>query len=461
MSLHAALPFCLASTLLVAQAPAQPEGAAPARLIQEIGTRSELMANLEALCDDIGPRLTGSPSLRKAQAWAMAKLRAYGATNVHEETYDLGRPWHRGVAQARLLNANGLSLDVAQVGWTEGTKGVLRADVALLNVKTLAEFRAQAPRLAGKVVLVLSRPRAANEGREDVKAYEAELAKAWREARIALALLPSRKDYGLQDMAGGPSFFYQARAAFITREHANLLQRLVARGLTPRVEAELGGGFGHTRVQASNVVADLPGTDHPEEVVILGAHQDSWDLGSGATDNGTGTVVALEVLRALHAANLRPRRTLRVVLFSGEEQDLLGSRAYVARHAADLSKIQAVLIEDSGSGRISGFPDMKVEAWYAPLVAALAPAKSLGATEVPYGIIGGSDQTAFFERGIPAFAPIQDPLDYASHTQHSQVDAFDHVVKEDLVQGAQVMAVTAWGLLQCERLPHQAPKAEP
>ncbi|HJV49380.1 MAG TPA: M20/M25/M40 family metallo-hydrolase [Geothrix sp.] len=466
MLLRTPLSLCFASALLVAQTPAQPpsakpEEALPARLIQEIAAHSEQMKNLEELCDDIGPRLTGSDGLRKAQAWAMTKLRAYGATDVHAEAYDLGRPWHRGRARARLLNANGRPLAIAQVGWTEGTRGVVRADVVLLEAKTLAAFRALAPALAGKVVLVLSRPRPRQEGREDVKAYDAELAKAWREAGIALALLPSGKRYGLQEMGGGPSFFYQGRAAFIAREDANLLQRLVARGITPRVEAELGGGLGRRPVRAANIVADFPGTDRREEMVIVGAHLDSWDLGTGAADNGTGTVTALEVLRAMRAANLHPRRTLRVVLFSGEEQDLLGSKAYLARHAADLSKIQAVLIDDGGSGRMTGFPDMKVEAWYAPLAAAMAPAGELGAVDLPYAIIGGSDQTTFFEAGIPAFAPVQDALDYASHTHHSQVDVFDHVVKEDLVQGAQVMAVTAWGLLQGERLPHQTPKAEP
>jgi Zn-dependent M28 family amino/carboxypeptidase len=208
------------------------------------------------------------------------------------------------------------------------------------------------------------------------------------------------------------------------------------------------------------VLADFKGSEAPDEMVIVGAHQDSWDLGTGASDNGAGTVVAMEVLRAMHALGLQPKRSLRVVLLSGEEQGLLGSKAYLARHQAELAKIQAVFVQDAGSGRILGFPDMKVEAWYAALSAALAPAKPLGALDIPYGISRGSDHDVFFEQGIPAFSAMQELRDYRSHTQHSAADTVDHVVKADLLQGAQVMAVAVWGLLNGERLPHQIPSVK-
>lgn len=448
------LPLCLASCALAAQE-------APAKMLTtEIAAHSELMRNLEEMCDGIGPRLTGSSRLRQAQAWAMAKLRSYGAVNVHEEAYDLGRPWRRGAARARLLDANGQALDIAQMAWTEGTKGAVRGDVVALDVSSLAEFEALAPRLKGKVVLVVGRPRATGEDRKDLKAYRIRLAKAWRAARASLVLLPSDKDYGLQNMGGEPDSVYERGTAFISRESANLLQRLIARGVTPRVEAELGGGFGKAAVKAYNIVADVPGAEHPDQMVIVGGHLDSWDLATGATDNGTGTVVAMEVLRAIHASGLRPKRTLRVVLFSGEEEGLLGSKAYLAAHASELPLIQAALIDDSGAGRITGFGDMKVDAWDAPMTAAMAPAEPLGATDLAYAYIGGSDQESFFAKGVPAFSPIQDPLDYETSTHHSQVDTVDHVDKDGLLQGAQVMAVTAWGLLNGERLPHHPEGAE-
>lgn len=263
------------------------------------------------------------------------------------------------------------------------------------------------------------------------------------------------------DMRGGPLERFDSRTGIITKEGASLLKRLVARGVVPRLEVTLGGGFGKTPVQAYNMVADLVGSELPSEMVIVGAHQDSWDLGTGASDNGAGTVVALEVMRAMQAQGLKPKRTLRIVLFFGEAQGLLGSQAYVARHRRELAHIQAVLLQDTGAGRIEGFPDMKVDAWHAGLIAALKPAQALGGLDAPYGWIGSSDHVAFFDQGVPAFVPIQDLLDYRSHTYHSQLDTVDHVAKADLIQNAQVMAVTAWGMLNGERLPHQAPVAVP
>lgn len=436
----------------LAQAAATPES----RLIDEIGQHAELMPNLEQLCDDIGARLTGSRQLHIAQEWAMARLRAYGAVNVHLEAYDMGRPWLRGTQRARLLNANGMALDVVQKGWTEGTAGPLRAEVALLNVKTLDEFMAAAPALKGKIVLVESGPRATPEQRKDPARYFAAASRAIHDAQLAGVLLVSQKENGVRDMWGGPRSLFDHRAAIVTREHANVLKRLLARGIVPKVELELGGHFAARPAMAYNVVADYTGSDTAGEMVVLGAHLDSWDLGAGATDNGTGVVAMLEVLRAYHALGLRPRRSLRVVLFSGEEQGLLGSRAYVAAHRNELAKTQAVLVQDDGAGRITGFPDMKIEAWYAALAKAVAPATGLGPLDIVYGPAGGSDFEAFVEKGVPAFPAMQDERDYRSHTQHSQIDSFDHVDRADLAQAAQVLAVVTWGLANGEQLPHSS-----
>ena len=414
-----------------------------ARLVTEIAEHSEAMQNLEQLCDDIGPRLTGSLQLRTAQSWAIKKLTAYGAVNVHEEAYELGRPWQRGVARARLLNANGQHLNIVQKAWTAGTGGPVQGELAVLDVKTLDEFKLAAPGLRGKIVLVLSGPKASEAEGKDPARFQTEVNQVIANARMAAVLLVSGKEDGVLEMWGGAQSRFATHAGIITKEGASLLKRLLARGVVPRLEVELGGGFGKAPVQAYNVVADFIGSSLPEEMVIIGAHQDSWDLGTGATDNGTGTVVAIEVLRAMRAAGLQPKRTLRIVLFSGEEQGLLGSKSYVLRHRAELARIQAIFVQDAGAGRIMGFPDMKVDAWHAGLTAALEPAQVLGALDVPYGLSRGSDHDTFFERGIPAFSPIQDPLDYRSHTQHSELDNVDHVAKADLNHSAQVMALAA------------------
>lgn len=444
----------LSGWMLCAAALAQASPTPEERLIEEIGQRAELMPNLEQLCDDIGSRLTGSSQLHRAQDWAMARLRAYGAVKVHLEAYDMGRPWQRGAARARLLNANGMALDVVQKGWTEGTAGLVRAQVALLEAKTLDEFKAAAPALKGKIVLVESIFKATPEQRKDMARYRADAAQAIRDARLAGVLLVSSKGNGLRDMWGGPGSLFDQRAAILTGEHANVLKRLLARGIVPQVELALGGRFAARPAVAHNVVADYPGSDGSGDMVVLGAHLDSWDLGVGATDNGTGAVAMLEVLRAWHALGLRPKRALRIVLFSGEEQGLLGSRAYVAAHRGELARIQAVLVKDTGSGRITGFPDMRNEAWYAALSKAAAPAARVGPLDVVYGQAGGSDFQPFAEQGVPAFPALQDERDYRSHTQHSQVDSFDHVDRAALTQAAQVLAVMAWGLANGERLPH-------
>jgi hypothetical protein len=429
-------------------------------LIKEIAQRSEAMRNLEQLCDGIGPRLTGSPQLRTAQSWAMQKLISYGAVNVHEEAYELGKPWLRGAARARLLNGGLQDIPIVQKAWTAGTTGPVRAEVALLDVKNLAELKAAASGLAGKIVLVMSLPRPDQAHGRYSAGLRAEIDAVVRAARFAAVLLPSNKEEGsVIDMWGGPASRFDRHAGIISGDSARLLKRLLAKGVAPRMEMSLSGGFGTTPVRAYNVVAEIVGSEAPDELVIIGAHQDAWDLGPGATDNGTGTVVAIEVLRAIAVQGLKPKRTLRVVLFSGEEQGLLGSKAYLARHREELSRIQAVFVQDAGGGRILGFPDMKVDAWNAALRLALAPARGLGELDVPYGVSRGSDHDVFFEQGIPAFSPMQETLDYRSHTQHSALDTIDHVAAADLLQGAQVMAVAAWGMLNGERLPHQSPAA--
>lgn len=444
------------------QAQESPDQMTPAkRLVHEVQTNGRLTQNLEALCDGIGPRLTGSANLRRAETWAMETLRAYGAGEVHAEAYPLGRPWRRGKAWARLRNANGQSLDIAQWGWTEGTKGgtngVVRGSVILLEAHTVAELEAQGPALAGKVVLAAVRPRATEAERKNLAGYRARLRRAWLAAKPALVLVPSEKEGGLLHMAGGPDLPFRSATAFISSGHARLLKRLLARGAKPEVEAFLGGGFEGQAVQARNVVGELRGTERPDEVVILGAHLDSWDLATGAADNAAGVVAFLEALRALKAAQVPLRRTLRVVLFSGEEQGLLGSRAYLAAHAEERERIQAVLVMDGGCGRISAVADGGVEAWAEALQAALKPAEPLGALDVLYARPGGSDQESFRQAGLPAFVPRQESLDYGTHVQHTRLDGADRVIPEDLEQATQVMAILAWGLLNGPRLPHVAP----
>jgi len=444
--------------------PDAPSQSPAAKLMKEIAEHGRAFADLEELCDTIGPRMTGSEKYRRASTWAMDKLKAYGAVNVHQETWGFGKGWTRGAPPARPLNANGQELRVAQMAWTPSTTGAIQGEVGLLEAKTLEDLKALIPTLDGKVVVMGQLPSAREA--KDRAAFMAEMMGLMRQAKFKAAFMESDKKDDMLNMSGGPSGRNRAGnvpTAFITKEHAALLKRLVARGAKPIVELELSGKTSDAPVQAHNVVADFPGSEKPDEMVIIGGHLDSWDLGTGATDNGTGCVKAIEVLRAMKAAGLKPRRTLRVVLFAGEEQGLLGSHAYVKAHEAELDRIQAVLIDDLGSGKIHGWPQMGREDCVASLAAAMAPANGIGCKDLPaISITGATDHWPFHQKGVPAFAALQEPLDYFTHTHHSQADTLDRVVKEDLVQGAQALGVTAWGLLnQAERLPRKAAQVSP
>ncbi|MBS1766729.1 MAG: M20/M25/M40 family metallo-hydrolase [Acidobacteria bacterium] len=476
-----ALALSLCSLSLLAQAPAKadkkpekphfefgvpdkPFTSDAAKLIQEVGDHSQAYANLQEMTDTIGPRLTGSQKLRDAQAWAMKKLEGYGAVNVHEEAYDFGKPWFRGTASARLLNGNGQQLEVAQWAWTNPTKGTIKGQVALLDSKTLDEVQASLPGLAGKIVIAVSRPRPTEAERKDMGAWFKRYMELRAQAKYAAVLVSSEKDNGFLTMSGSPDSKWGGGISYpmavISKEHANLLKRLIQEdGQHPDLELNLTGHLGEKPVQAFNVVAEIKGSTWPDQVVIVGGHQDSWDLSTGATDNGTGTVVAMETLRAIKALGVAPKRTLRVILFSGEEEGLMGSNAYAEAHKADAANIQAVLVDDMGTGQIQGWPDMGQEQWRGWLAQAMAPMNQLGCTTIgAFTQPGDTDHWPFFEQGVPAFAAIQDPVDYMTMTHHSQVDSLEHVNKEDLIQGAQAMASAAWFFLNTpERVPHIAP----
>ena len=470
------------ATLVQAQAPEpQPPQAPPAaavaavthpdtpagRLLKEIQERPGVMPRVEHLADVVGPRLTGSAQLRQAQAWAMAEMRRLGAVNVHEEAYDFGLAWTRGVDSARLLTHNGIRFRVDQLAWTPSTGGTVQGELILVDARNLEELQAYKGRLRGRILLRTNpddkRPPLPRRAGGDMAAYQADQAAMTRflmdEGALATLSMSSRRN-GLGFTTSGPGRDPSKAAlpsAHVPQEPYRMLLRLVARKEPVRLELSLGGTFSAAPVQAHNVVGEIPGTDRAGEVVIVGGHLDSWDLGTGATDNATGASVSLEVLRALQATGLRPRRTVRVVLWSGEEQGLLGSRAYVEAHKAELDAIQAVLVHDMGSGMVKGFGLQGRENCRALMAQAIAPLNDVGVRELSLRSMSGTDHAFFDRAGVPAFAAIQEPLDYFEGTHHSQMDYPDHVKPDQLVQGAQAMAVTAWELATMDaRLPHGA-----
>ena len=261
-------------------------------------------------------------------------------------------------------------------------------------------------------------------------------------------------------MSGSPNRVAPLPNIVISHEDYTLLERLIAHGVTPRLEAGVENKVGKSRVQQWNTVAELRGSELPGQVVILGAHLDSWDLGTGVTDNGAGSMVVLEAARILARSGLKPKRTIRFILFAGEEQGLIGSRQYAAAHAAEADSVQAVQVIDNGTGRIvgqalQGRSDL-AELWQALLV----PVAHLGATAVREDVKTGTDHLAFVPYGIPGFNFDQEPRGY-SHTHHSESDTYDKAVADDLRQASAVMAVTAWELANLGELLPRGPKPGP
>ena len=270
--------------------------------------------------------------------------------------------------------------------------------------------------------------------------------------------------YGLLNM-GSFSREYQPAlvpVAFTTRENYDLLWRLQERG---RVEAEVNieGSFSGKPVQVYNTVAEIRGTEKPDEIVIIGGHLDSWDLGTGATDNGTGSMAVLEAARALQKVGVKPKRTIRFVLFTGEEQGLNGSRAYVKAHKDELPKISGVLVHDSGTGKVltieSLMGNYAVRESIDHALYPLAKAKDIGLVEPSLRREGGSDHVPFDEAGVPGFWCVQDVADY-DKMHHSQSDRLEHVRWDDLTEGAQVLAVFAYNVAQLPELLPRKPVKE-
>jgi len=279
------------------------------------------------------------------------------------------------------------------------------------------------------------------------------------EEHVGAVLLASEKQYGLESMTTATRLTYAQGsypAAFITRENQQLLWRLLDAG---PVEAEINikNSFSSKPVEVYNTVAEIRGTERPAEVVILGAHLDSWDLATGATDNGTGSMVVLEAARALQRLFVKPKRTIRFILFSGEEQGLNGSREYVKAHKDELGKISGVLVHDTGTGKVLTvglMADYAARETIDHVVNPLARNKDINLAEPSLRIEGGTDHVPFDEAGVPAFWCIQDVADY-DMAHHSQADTLDRVRWDDLTEGAQVLAVFAYNVAQ---LPEMLPR---
>ena len=283
------------------------------------------------------------------------------------------------------------------------------------------------------------------------------------EEGAAGVLRDSDKEHGLINMTGAASNFTPAALpeAFLTTESYGLIWRLLKRGPV-EIEVDLKNSFSTGPVEVYNTVAEIPGADKPAEAVIIGGHIDSWDLGTGATDNGTGIMAVLEAARALKAVGAKPRRTIRFVLFSGEEEGLHGSRAYVKLHEQEMSKVAGVLVHDMGTGRVKSIGLQDRYDLREVMDRVIEPFKeAVNLEELSMRKMGGTDHLSFLPHGVPAFAVVQDPAEYRK-THHTESDTFDKVYPDEINQGAKVLAAWAYNVAMLpEILPRNPKPAEP
>ena len=457
--------------------------AADAQILSEVRDHSEAMQNSEYLGDAIGPRLTGAPQLKQANDWTAAKFREYGLTNVHLEPWTIAHSWTRGTAHARIVSPTEHPLTIASAGWAPGTAGVVRGSVVYVDIKKDEDFEKYRGKLKGAIVIAqepasLSPPKPDEPFSEvnrpmqtppplkgqpalpspfaTMMAVARKRTEFYKQEGVAVVLRDSSKPHGLLNMTGigGEEFNIGAiPTAFITGEGYRMLYRVQKHGPV-QVEIEMTNSFSDKPVEVYNTVAEIKGSEKSDEVVILGAHLDSWDLGTGSTDNGTGSMAVLEAARTLAKLNLKPKRTIRFILFSGEEEGLCGSVKYVEAHKDELEKISGVLVHDTGTGRVltlalhDNYQDREI------VDQVLAPLKELRLLEPTMMHMSGTDHLSFNEAGVPGFWALQNGAEY-SKTHHSQSDTFDKVWKDDLNEGAQVLAAWAYNTAQ---LPEMLPR---
>ena len=428
-------------------------------LAGEAYANGQSYALLTTLSDELGPRLSGSANYERAVRWAVDRFHAMGIASVHLEPVVLKHGWQRGSAHAVLLGAVPRVLHVAAYGWTPPTaKGGLRAPVVAL--RDITDAGVTASHVAGAIVLIdrqaLIGPQAFHpQGPDD---YELNRLSESLDARLqasgAVAALVYSKSVNqvlrTSSLSSGGDIM-RLPAASIGREDALLILRTLTRGA---VELELHLDSVVTGpVTVENVIAEIPGRDSAAEVVMLGAHLDSWDLGTGAQDNGSGVAEVMDVARALAALPHAPRRTVRVALWAAEEQGLNGSNAYVRAHAAEMQAVVAYLNTDTGAGRplgwdVNGRRDL--EPALQPLSALLA---RIGGSAITSDVGFDTDSGGFFLAGVPTLdlALVEDDYDPIVH--HKPADTLDKVDTHDLAAATAMLAVTAYALAEAPARP--------
>jgi carboxypeptidase Q len=497
------------AALAVLAAEERPDEAVFWKIRQEATSRSQILQTLHVLTDVYGPRLTGSPNLKAAGEWAVQQMTAWGLKNAHLEPWDFGYAgWANERVTAHLVSPVKDALVVEVLAWTPGTTGVARGQAVQITLPTrpnaaeLATFlESITSTIKGKMVLVgphqsvpvtfnpatlrredadvvnllntppaqtppaAAPPRADDPQRPLTNAQIQERLNQFLLANGALVRInDAGRDHGqIRAFDNATHDVTKAPPTVVMRnEDYGRISRLLADKRQVELEFEIINRSYPEGRTSYNAIAEIPGTDKADEVVMLGGHLDSWHAATGATDNAIGCSVMMEAVRILTAVGARPRRTIRVALWSGEEQGLLGSRAYVREHFGtfedpkpDYAKLSAYFNMDSGTGRIRGLTAFGPSATADVLREATASFKDLGmlgATTTRSRGTGGTDSTNFNAAGLPGINTVLDPIQYQTYTWHTNLDTYERVVEDDVKKAATVIAGAVYHLAMRDEL---------
>jgi carboxypeptidase Q len=403
---------------------------------------------LTELSDNVGARVTGTPEAQRAIDWGIAKMRAIGLENVHAEKWQLWRGWKRGTADAELLSPMRHKLHVDAMGWTGSTPtSGAEGEIVPVNLYDLDQEIKDVARLKGKIALVVSK---GNPKRDSDMTF-VQFGGFLRAAAKAGALVVIGGQGGAK--ASGMNLTHTGILGFdsdfaipvvsMTAEDQGQLERYVDAGLKPRARFNIQNTFTDGPVESANVVGEIRGRENPEQVFVVGAHLDSWDLSEGSTDNGTGSASVLGAADAIVRSGMKPRRTIRFVLFTGEEQGLDGSFAYIKQHQSEMVNHLGDLVMDDGQGPVSDFQlggRNDLIASFQPFASSLDNIREI---KVDEKVDSGTDTLPFSVAGLPGISMNQDSPDY-KYTHHSAADALEAVKPDVLTQNATLMALTAF-----------------
>lgn len=405
---------------------------------------------LTELSDDIGARVTSSPAAQKATDWGVAKMKNIGLQNVHTEKWTLWKGWTRGTAQAELLAPNRHTLTIDAMGWTGSTpQGGAEGEVVTANIFDLDNELKNLARFRGKIVMM----KPEGDPKKSfwlIFAQFGDFIKALQKAG-AVAVIGGQggfKAEGIHLTHTGILGFaadFSLPVVDMTNEDQSQIERFLAAGKTVRVHINVQNKFTDGPVESANVIGEISGRERPDEIVVVGAHLDSWDLSEGTTDNGTGSSSVLAAAEAILKSGQRPRRTIRFILFTGEEQGLLGSLAYVKQHAGEMKNHLGAIVLDTGQGPVKEF-QLGGRDDLLPAFQAFANSLSdFREIKVNDKLEFGTDTGPFILAGLPGINLDQDSPDY-KYTNHSAADTLEEVKPDVLAQNATVMALTAFWL---------------